>query len=63
MVTRGLYRGQVIFQCEYCGHVYADLEISERCEEFCGTYGSCSIRIARTAVRVPFVRTIPAVST
>ncbi|MGA2310301.1 MAG: hypothetical protein ABSG57_12245 [Candidatus Bathyarchaeia archaeon] len=32
-------RERTIFQCELCGHSYADLETAERCEQYCYSHG------------------------
>ncbi|HMK83400.1 MAG TPA: hypothetical protein VK503_06755 [Candidatus Bathyarchaeia archaeon] len=59
MVTVKLYRNKIVFQCEYCGFSYEDLQTSESCEEFCGVHGSCSVKISSKAVYVPPIHIIP----
>ena len=59
MVCEKLYRGRIVFECEYCGLNYENLPTSESCEEFCGLHGNCSARISRRAIYAPPVRIIP----
>jgi len=59
MVNQMFRKGIFVYQCEFCGFAYSELETAESCEEFCGTHGTCSSDITRYAVIRPAVRVIP----
>jgi hypothetical protein len=59
MVNQMFRKGTFVYQCEFCGFAYSELETAESCEEFCGTHGTCSSEITGYAVIRPVVRVIP----
>ncbi len=48
-----------VFNCEFCGFGYPDLETAEECEECCGAYGFGSVEIRRKSVRSPKIELVP----
>jgi hypothetical protein len=52
-------KGKMIYICELCGFGYADLEMAERCEQYCYTHGSSSIEITEKAVYRPPLHVSP----
>ena len=59
MVNQMFRKRTFVYQCEFCGFAYAELETAESCEEFCGKHGTYSSDITSSAVIVPSVRVIP----
>jgi hypothetical protein len=53
MVKKKKIADETIYLCEICGLGYSDFETAERCEEWCGKTGTCSIEITRKAIYFP----------
>jgi len=51
--------GTSLFDCEFCGSGYKDIDDAEACEQHCGTLGFASADIRRKAVRVPKIEIMP----
>lgn len=60
MVNELERRVGTVFQCEICGYGYQDLDMAERCEEYCDTHGSYSVEITKGAIYKPNVRVLSA---
>jgi len=56
MVSEFKRKGEAVLQCELCGFGYKDLDMAERCEEYCDIHGSCSLDITKKAIYKPNVR-------
>jgi hypothetical protein len=59
LVNEARWKGQVVYACELCGHAYSDLEIAERCEQYCYAHGHPSLKLTQKAVRKPRVQVDP----
>lgn len=44
---------QRLFLCEICGLGYLERETAQKCEDWCGKTGTCSIEITKKAVYFP----------
>ena len=42
---------KTIYQCEECGLKYADEEIAEKCQVWCGEHTSCNLGIIKNAMK------------
>jgi len=51
--------GTTIFNCEFCGSGYKDIDDAEACEQHCGALGYASTEIRRKAVRVLKIEIMP----
>lgn len=45
--------GRVIFECEFCGFGYGDLETAERCEQYCYQHGKPSPALSQKHLHKP----------
>jgi len=59
MVNEVKWRGRTIYVCETCGFGYAELETAERCEQYCYSHETPSLRITQKAIRKPTAREDP----
>jgi len=53
MVKKSRVNGKVVYVCEVCGLGYRDRETAIACQNYCSTYGACSLAITRKAVYFP----------
>ncbi len=43
-----------VFQCTQCGFIYENVEIAEKCEDYCSTNGKPNTEITSKAMKQPF---------
>jgi rubrerythrin len=60
MVNELERKGKIVYQCEFCGFGYKDIDTAEKCEQYCDTHGNYSAEIAVKAVYKPPVRVMSA---
>ena len=59
MVSEKKVGNKILFVCDICGLGYEDRETAQKCEEWCGKTGTCSIEITKKAVYFPNMPTRP----
>jgi hypothetical protein len=50
MVKEVEKNGKVYHVCEFCNCAYADKEYAEQCQEWCGEYHRCNMKIMKHRV-------------
>jgi len=52
MVKEINFEGKIVFECERCGWIYRNVEIAEKCQEWCEKHNSCNLNITIEAIKV-----------
>jgi len=51
LVREEKYKNMKLYTCDSCNLGYGNRETAKECENFCRTYNSCSMEIAKKAIK------------
>ncbi len=52
MVHEVIRNNKSAYVCDVCDLSYSERTLAERCEEYCSTYGACSLVITKHALEM-----------
>jgi len=52
MVQETNFKRKIVYKCMKCGWMYKDEDLAKKCEDWCRRHNSCSLEMAKYAIKV-----------